>query len=306
MELIKPGTTINFVGVIKVAFLASLAAIIISIASLVLHGGPNLGIDFAGGTMVQVKFKDKVTVDEIRKALATVELGKSVIQQFGYAADREFLIKTDRSSSEIKGLTGSINEALGERFGDGNYEIRRVEVVGPKVGEDLRKKGFLAICYAMIGILIYITWRFELRYALGAIIALVHDVTITVGIFSLLSKEFTLPIIAALLTIIGYSLNDTIVVFDRIRENVKKVKRQSLREIVNASINETLSRTLLTAGTTLLVVAALFFLGGAVIHDFAFALLIGIIVGTYSSIYIASPTILTWERIWPSKTKRKG
>jgi len=157
----------------------------------------------------------------------------------------------------------------------------------------------------MIGILVYVTWRFELRYALGAIIALIHDIVITVGIFSLLDKEFTLPVIAALLAIIGYSLNDTIVVFDRIRENVRASGRKPLRDIMNASINQILSRTLLTSLTTLLVVGALFFLGGAVIHDFAFALMVGIIVGTYSSIFIATPTVLAWERIWPAAARGK-
>jgi len=158
--------------------------------------------------------------------------------------------------------------------------------------------------YAVIGILIYVTWRFELRYAVGAVIALLHDVLITVGIFSLLGKEFTLPIIAALLTIIGYSLNDTIVVFDRIRENIKGIRKQPLKDIVNSSINQVMSRTVLTSFTTLLVVLALFIFGGAVIHDFAFALLIGILIGTYSSIFIASPTILVWESVIPSKEKR--
>lgn len=306
MELIKPGTHLDFVGKMKTAFIASLAAIAISILSLVFHGGPNLGIDFAGGTLVQIQFSKETTVNEVRDALGTIDLGSSVIQRFGHKADNEYLIKTEKSSSEVKGLSASIEEALRTTFGKENFEIRRVEVVGPKVGKDLRQKGILAMIYAMAGILIYITLRFELRYALGAIIALIHDVTITVGIFSLLGKEFTLPIIAALLTIIGYSLNDTIVVYDRIRENLKKVRRQNLGNVINSSVNETLSRTVLTSLTTLIVVAALFFLGGAVIHDFAFALIVGILVGTYSSIFIASPTILAWESVWPSKPKRNG
>ncbi|HEU18860.1 MAG TPA: protein translocase subunit SecF [Deltaproteobacteria bacterium] len=305
MELIKPGTNINFVGSMKLSFFISLAMIIISIASLILHNGPNLGIDFAGGTLVEVKFKEDTTADTIRSALNTVNLGNSVIQRFGYKGDNEFLIKTEKTSSELKGLSDMIEEALSTAYPAGAFEIWRVEVVGPKVGKDLREKGMLAMIYAMIGILIYITWRFEFRYAVGSIIALVHDVTITVGIFSLLNKEFTLPIIAALLAIIGYSLNDTIVVYDRIRENLRTQRRQSLGETINGSINQVLSRTVLTSGTTLLVVGALFFLGGAVIHDFAFALLVGIIVGTYSSIFIASPTILAWETWKPSKKKRK-
>ena len=305
MEIIKAGTNFNFVGRMKVAFMASLAAIVICILSLLIHGGPNFGIDFAGGTLVQIQFKNKTAVNEIRNALRANNLESSVIQQFGYAGDNEFLIKTEKSSSEIKGISANMEEALSSQFAKEDFEVRRVEVVGPKVGKDLRQKGMLAILYAIVGILIYITWRFKFRYAVGAIIALIHDVVFTVGIFSLLNKEFSLPIIAALLTIIGYSLNDTIVVYDRIRENIKEIQRRTLGDIVNSSINQTLSRTVLTSVTTLLVVVALFFLGGAVIHDFAFALLVGIVIGTYSSIFIASPTILVWETLWPSKKKRK-
>lgn len=305
MELIKPGTAFNFVERMKLAFFISLALIVISALSLIIHKGPNLGIDFAGGTLVQIQFKEQTSVNDIRNQLKTINLGNSIIQRFGYHDNNEFLIKTERSSSELKGLEGMIEDALKTAYPEGSFEIRRVEVVGPKVGKDLRQKGMLAMLYAMAGILIYITWRFEFRYAIGAIIALIHDVIITVGIFSILDKEFTLPIIAALLTIIGYSLNDTIVVYDRIRENFRSQRRQTLKQIINDSINQTLSRTILTSGTTLLVIGALFFLGGAVIHDFAFALLVGVIIGTYSSIFIASSTVLAWETIKPSKRKRK-
>jgi len=303
MEIIKPGINIDLVGKMKIAFAASLIAIIISILSLALHGGLNLGIDFAGGTLVQIKFSQETDTDRIRDALKTISLGNSVIQRFGYQDNNEFLIKTEKSSSELKGFSSQIEEALSTSYGKEGFEIRRIEVVGPKVGKDLREKGMLAMLYAMIGILIYVTWRFELRYAVGAIIALMHDVLITVGIFSLLDKEFTLSIIAALLAIIGYSLNDTIVVYDRIRENIKGIRKQSLKDIVNSSINQVLSRTVLTSVTTLLVVLALFFFGGAVIHDFAFAMLVGILIGTYSSIFIASPAILVWESISPTKEK---
>jgi preprotein translocase subunit SecF len=304
MEIIRPGINIDLIGKMKIAAAASLLLVIISILSLILHGGPNLGIDFAGGTLVQIKFSQETSADRIRDSLKTIDLGNSVIQRFGYRDNNEFLIKTEKSSSALKGLSNKIEEALNSSYNNGDFEIRRVEVVGPKVGKDLREKGMLAMLYAVIGILIYVTWRFELRYAVGAVIALLHDVLITVGIFSLLGKEFTLPIIAALLTIIGYSLNDTIVVFDRIRENIKGIRKQPLKDIVNSSINQVMSRTVLTSFTTLLVVLALFIFGGAVIHDFAFALLIGILIGTYSSIFIASPTILVWESVIPSKEKR--
>ncbi len=305
MEIIKPGINIDLVGKMKIAFAASLFAIIVSVASLIFHGGPNLGIDFAGGTLVQIKFSQETNADTIRDALQGIGLGNSVIQRFGYHDNNEFLIKTEKSSSALKGLTSKIEEALNVSYNKDKFEIRRVEVVGPKVGKDLREKGMLAMLYAVIGILIYVTWRFELRYAVGAIIALLHDVLLTVGVFSLMGKEFTLPIIAALLTIIGYSLNDTIVVYDRIRENIKGVRKQPLKDIVNSSINQVLSRTVLTSATTLIVVLALFILGGAVIHDFAFALLVGILIGTYSSVFIASPTVLAWETLSPSKEKRK-
>jgi preprotein translocase subunit SecF len=305
MEIIRPGINIDLVGKMRIACWASLAVIVISVLSLVFHGGPKLGIDFAGGTQIQVKFSQEATADGIRDSLRSMGLDNNVIQRFGYKDNNEFLIKTERSSSELEGLSDKITEALGATYGKENVDIRRVEVVGPKVGKDLRQKGLLAMLYAVIGILIYVTWRFELRYAVGAIVALIHDVIITVGIFSLLGKEFTLPIIAALLTIIGYSLIDTIVVYDRIRENIKGARKQPLKELVNSSINQVLSRTVLTSVTTLLVVLALFFLGGAVIHDFAFALLVGIVVGSYSSIFVASPTVLAWETISPSMEKRK-
>ncbi len=305
MEIIRPGINIDLVGKMRIACGASLVVIIISVLSLVFHGGPKLGIDFAGGTQIQVKFSQETTADGIRDSLRNMGLGNNIIQRFGYKDNNEFLINTEKASSELEGLSDKITEALGATYGKENVDIRRVEMVGPKVGKDLRQKGLLAMLYAVIGILIYVTWRFELRYAVGAIVALIHDVIITVGVFSLLGKEFTLPIIAALLTIIGYSLNDTIVIYDRIRENIKGARKQPLKELVNASINQVLSRTVLTSVTTLLVVLALFFLGGAVIHDFAFALLVGIVVGTYSSIFVASPTVLAWETISPSKEKRK-
>lgn len=304
MELIRPDININIADKMKGAAICSLAVIIVSIASLILHGGPRLGIDFAGGTLVQVKFKQETTIDRMRTALKKIDLENSVIQQFGYKDNNEFLIRTERSTADLKGLSGEIEEALASTYDKNEFEVRRVEIVGPKVGKDLRQKGINAMLIAMIGILIYITWRFEFRYAIGAIIALIHDVIITVGVFSLLDKEFTLPIIAALLTIIGYSLNDTIVVYDRIRENIRKFRKKALREVVNSSVNQVLSRTILTSVTTLLVVFALFFLGGAVIHDFAFALLVGILVGTYSSVFIASPTVLAWETFKPSKRKK--
>ena len=295
MEFIRPGTRINFIGFRRPAFLLSGLVIAAGIISIVLHGGLNYGIDFAGGTLVQVKFKEPTRIESIKNQLAPIGLDRSLVQRFGEKRENEYLIRVERSVSDLETLSLEIAEALQRGYGKEGVEIRRTEMVGAKVGKDLRKKGILAIIYAMIGILIYITWRFEFIFALGAIVALAHDVMITVGAFSITDKEFTLPIVAAILTIIGYSLNDTIVVYDRIRENRRKMRREPFSRVVNASINETLGRTLLTSLTTLIVVVILFIFGGGVIHDFAFALLVGVLVGTYSSIFVASPIILIWQ-----------
>ncbi|HNV57942.1 MAG TPA: protein translocase subunit SecF [Smithellaceae bacterium] len=300
MEFIKPGTHFDFVGKMKIALGISAALIIISILSVVLRGGLNFGIDFAGGTIIQVKFSKAAPADAIRNAFAGINVGDAIIQEIG---ENEVIVRTNQPMT--KELQVKVAEAMTGQFGAGAYEIRRIEFVGPKVGRDLTNKAILSIVFAWIGMLIYIAWRFEFRYGLGAIIALIHDTIITIGALSLLNKEFTLVIVAALLTIIGYSINDTIVVFDRIRENRKKDLKKSLAEIINPSVNETLSRTILTAFTVILVLLSLFFLGGPVIHDFAFALLVGVVIGTYSSIFIASPIVLAFENIQISKGKRK-
>ena len=293
MQIIKHDINIDFVGKRKLALIVSAVMILIGLASLVVNGGPNYGIDFVGGTLVQVKFAENTDAARIKDGLASLELGSVVVQRFGDDPN-EFLIRV-QESGEGKDLSGLISGSLESVYGEGKVDIRRVEMVGPQVGKDLRQKGLLSISYAMIGILVYIAWRFELRYAIGAIIALLHDVMITIGAFSLTGREIDLPIIAAFLAIIGYSLNDTIIVYDRIRENYGKHQKLGFGEVVNRSINETLSRTILTSGTTLLVVLALFIFGGGVIHNFAFAMLVGILVGTYSSIFVASPLLILWQ-----------
>ena len=300
MEFIKPGTHFDFVGKMKIAVGLSAVLIIASILSVVLHGGLNFGIDFAGGTVIQIKFSKAAPADGIRKAFAGINVSDAIIQEIG---ENEVIVRTNQSMT--KELQDKVEGAMTSQFGAGQFEIRRVEFVGPKVGKDLTNKAILAIIFAWIGMLIYIAWRFEFRYGLGAIIALIHDTIIVIGVLSLLNKEFTLVIVAALLTVIGYSINDTIVVFDRIRENRKKDLKKSLGDLINSSINETLSRTILTAFTVILVLLSLFFLGGPVIHDFAFALLVGVVIGTYSSIFIASPIVLAFENIQISKGKRK-
>jgi len=295
MQLIKADTNIDFVSKRVLAISLSLILILIGIGSLVVKGGPNYGIDFAGGILVQVKFAKPTDAVEIKKALGSLDLGSPVVQRFG-ENQNEFLIRVEQSTADLQTLSGQMQSALEQTYEKGDVDIRRVELVGPQVGKDLRNKGLKAILYAMVGLLIYISWRFEFRFAVGAIIALVHDVAITIGAFSISGREIDLPIIAAFLAIIGYSLNDTIIVYDRIRENMGKHNKESFGFIVNRSVNETLSRTLLTSGTTLLVILALFFLGGGVIHNFAFAMLVGVVVGTYSSIYVASPVLLFWEQ----------
>ena len=302
MQLIKPDINIDFVGKRKLALIFSVVLILIGLASLAVKGGPNYGIDFAGGTLVQVQFAQSTDAAAIKKALAELDLGDPVVQSFG-DNQNEFLIRVEQASGKLKGLSVQIQKALEQTYEKGDVDIRRVEMVGPQVGKDLRNKGLKALFYAMLGLLAYISWRFEFRFAVGAIIALVHDVMITLGVFSLFGREIDLPIIAAFLAIIGYSLNDTIIVYDRIRENSGKYHKESFSFIVNRSINETLSRTLLTSGTTLLVVLALFVLGGGVIHNFAFAMLIGVLVGTYSSIFVASPVLIFWQEKMDARSK---
>lgn len=292
---------INFMGKRRVAAVVSGALILAGIVSLVAHGGPNYGIDFAGGTLVQLKFSGVAPLGPVRSALAGMNLGEVEVQHFG--DETEVLIRVERSSESLEDLGSTIRDELRSRFPEQTIQLRRAEMVGPKVGKDLRRKALFSVFYAMLGILAYVAFRFELKFAVGAVVALFHDVIITIGIFSLLDKEFTLSVIAALLTIIGYSLNDTIVVYDRIRENMRLLRRERYETLLNASLNQTLNRTLLTSVTTLLVLVALFILGGGVIHDFAFTLIIGVIVGTYSSIYVASPVVLAWQT-WSERAAR--
>ena len=305
MELIKPGININFVGKMRIFFYISITLTIASILYLILRGGPNLGIDFAGGTSLQIQFKQQTTVDKIRESLKAINQENSVIQQVGPKDRNEFLIRMEVTSHDLKAFTDKIDETLAAGFGKDGFEVRKTEVVGPKAGKDLSRKGLFAVCFSFVGMLLYITWRYEFRYALGGIIALIHDVIVTVGVFTLMGKEFTLTVIAALLTIIGFSINDTVVVYDRIRENVRKSTKKGLGEIINASINQTLSRTILTSLTMVLVLVALYFFGGEVLHNFTVTLLIGVVFGTYSSVFIASSLVLVWES-YRTAGKKKG
>jgi preprotein translocase subunit SecF len=301
MELIKPGTRFPFTRYRKIAALAS-TLVNLGVLAFLLIKGPNLGVDFAGGTMVQLKFAQKTSIPDIRQALEAVQLGGSMIQDFGQEGANEYLVRIEKVVMELGALGEQIKKALSDKFGADKFEIRRVESVGPKIGEDLRWRGTVSVIAAtvMMGVYIWIRFaaafgaKFGLHFGIGAVIALIHDVLITVGALMLANYEFDLTVVAALLTIVGFSVNDTVVICDRIRENLRKIRRETLESIINTSINETLSRTILTTGTALMVLLALYLLGGAVIRPFAFALLVGFVSGVYSTIFIASPVILLW------------
>ncbi len=361
-------TNIDFIKLRKVAFILSGILIAISIASLAIRGGLNLGLDFTGGIEAHLKFEKPPQIGQIRSALIKIGLGKAIIQSYGNKGENTVLVRyhLEEISEEIasniinyrqeKGevenleelqniqgvegigyenlittftvdpsqvgktninqvskevlvsiiqninsrqMTAKIKEAIEDRFGEENsFEIISMNLIGPRVSKELQRNAFLAIIFSLVGMLIYIGWRFEFRFAVGAVVALAHDVLITVGILSLGGFEFTLPIIAALLTIVGYSLNDTIVIYDRIRENTKTLRKKKFphKKILNLSINQSLSRTLITSLTTFIVVLVLFLWGGEPLRGFTFSLLIGIIIGTYSSEFVATPVIYAWGK----------
>ncbi len=303
MKFISKLPHLDFIRHRYIALAISAVLITAGITSLVVKGGPNYGIDFTGGTLVQLKFEKPVALKQMRQTLDGLQLGDYLIQELGEKGQGEVLIRVEKSSSSLKGLGEKIAETFRTGFKDNKLDVRRVEMVGPKVGKELRQKGLLAIAYAMLGMLIYVAWRFELKFAVAAVIAIMHDVIITVGIFSIADKEITLSVVAALLTIAGYSINDTIVVFDRFREDLRIMRKESYAQVLNTSINQTLSRTILTSLTTLMVTATLLILGGEVIHDFAFALTIGVVVGTYSSMFVASPIVFTWHNLLQKRGK---
>lgn len=303
MELIPHDTRYDFIGKKKITLWISALAILISIGSVILHGGLRLGVDFAGGLVAEIKFSKPVDISEVRNATDAIGLNDAVVQKFG--GENEFLIRVEKTTGDLEAISKTIQTSLQDRFKDGSLEIRRVEVVGPKVGRDLKEKAMLAIGLAFLAILIYVAFRFrEIAFGLGGIVALFHDVIVTFGAVSIFNIEFSLNVLAVILTIIGFSINDTIVIFDRVRENVKKMRKDDLVTIFNVSINETLGRTILTSGTVMMVVLILFFFGGEVIHDFTIALIVGLITGTYSTVYIASPVVLFWEKNISRKKRR--
>ncbi len=337
LRIIKPDTNIDFMGQRGWAVVASVLLLVLGLGAILFQGGLNYGIDFAGGITIQVKFDQDIHITDIKKALQTDNLPEIRVQRLGLEQGNEYLLRISAENAQPEEMRTMVAQSLEGGMQTG-FTIQRLEMVGPKVGADLKNKALQALFYAVLFISIYISGRFEqkwmtagimaaglltglyvlgllavplvylilaaltitlglswylqLNYALGAVVALIHDVLITVGILALWGKEFDLTTVAALLTIIGYSLNDTIIIYDRIRENLRSKEAQSLLQTVNQSVNQTLSRTLLTSGTTILVVLCLIILGGGVIHDFALALLIGILVGTYSSIFVAGSLLL--------------
>jgi len=291
MRFLSGKTNIDFVGKRKIAFVVSLTLIVLSIATLATRG-LNFGLDFTGGTLIEVGYPAAPDISEVRDNLKSQGLDDAVVQTFGVATEIVVRIPPREQEDSDAELSTVVLQALSQGV-EGDVEMRRVEFVGPQVGDELTQDGGLAMLYALIGILIYVMLRFEWRFAVGSVIALIHDVIFTLGIFSLLQIEFDLPVLAAVLAVIGYSLNDTIVVYDRIRENFRKMRKGNSEQIINASLNQTLSRTLVTSLTTLLVLFALFIFGGKIIHGFALALIIGVVIGTYSSIYVASTAVLS-------------
>ncbi len=293
MQLLK-NLKLDIIGQRKYAYLFSGVLILIGLVSIFFHKGVKYGIDFTGGTSLQIKFEEHMDPGALRNSLSGIGFGNAEIKRIGLPAENEFIIRVEQMEDGAD-VALIMEQELTKDFPDNKYDIRAVTEIGPKIGGELRRAAVFAVIFSLFGILIYISWRFEFKYAVGAVIALFHDVLITLGIFSLLNYEISLAVVAAFLTIVGYSLNDTIVVFDRIRENLKILRRETFENLINTSINQTLSRTIITSFTTLIVVIILFIMGGEVIHNFAFALIVGILIGTYSSIYVASPIVIEWH-----------
>ena len=281
----------------------------LGMVSLISKGGPSYGIDFKGGTLVHLQFQELPSLERIRAALQSQGLGNSTLQRYGAEADNEILIGLDLEAASEEDLDAgrrTIIAALSQEFGEEvGFEVRSVELVGPRVGAALRRQALNATLLALASMLIYIAYRFEWIYGIAAVVAVFHDVIITVGFLSLTDREITLTIIAALLTLVGFSVNDTIVVFDRVRENIKLMRREKISEVVNRSINQTLSRTVLTSGLTFLTVLALFLFGGEVLRGFSFTLVVGVLIGTYSSIAIGSMLVVSWQE-YRNRVQRHG
>lgn len=287
-------TSFDFVGKRYIAYLISIVLVLLGVLALIQisRGAANMGIDFAGGTSIQVKFQRPVDLGAVRQALSKSGIKDSEPQQF--ADGRSVMIRLKRSTAAA-GMAQQVQDALRAGFSDNPFTLEASTEVGPAIGKELQRKALLAVVISLAGIVVYIAWRFEFRFGVAATVATFHDVLVVLGIVFILNKEITLLIVTALLTVAGYSLTDTVVVYDRIRENLRARRKEALGDVMNVSINQVLSRTAMTSLTTLLAAAALYFLGGEVLHDFAFALILGIVVGTYSSWFVASPLIYEWR-----------
>ncbi|MGQ0793909.1 MAG: protein translocase subunit SecF [Deltaproteobacteria bacterium] len=298
MDLIKPGTNIDFTSRMKKAVFISWGLILIGVVSLFLHSGLNWGVEFVGGTEVHIKFAKDIDSDEVRSVLDSSGFSADSVQQLGLAQENDYLIRFSPevvAFDKIQDFQSSIDRIIQTSPQFSGANVLRIDYIGPKVGAELIKKAIISLILGCVGILLYLMIRFEFEFALGAVVAIIHDVFITVGAISLMDKEFTLTLVAALLTIIGYSVNDTIIIFDRIRENLKRGTELGFKELINLSVNQTLARTVLTVFTVFVVLLALFFLGGPVIHDFAFTLIVGVLVGTFSSVFVATAFVLYWK-----------
>jgi preprotein translocase subunit SecF len=303
IELFK-NPNYDFIGKRKWAYYVSIAFTLIALTSLVAKGGLRYDIDFTGGTLIQARFEQTPAVAQIRASLATIQLGESIIQQFGDA--HEFIIRLPLTAASFEEVQTRVRSALAAGGALGKFEIRRVEFVGPQVGRDLQLQAIYAVFAGLIGILLYIAVRFDLKGGVAAVIAVFHDVLVCLGALSLTNREFSLPVLAALLTIIGYSVNDTIVAYDRLRENRGKMvpKGRTFAEQMNDAVNQTLSRTILTSLTTFFSAAVLLFFGGKTLEDFAFVLFVGVITGTYSTTYVAAAIVVDWTRHVEGRVQR--
>ena len=304
-QVFKNGSNIDFM---KQSRLWAVVSIVLVTASVIAFftKGLNYGVDFTGGIELNVKFNsEEVTTQKVRDVMSQIKVDDLQVQKFSDSSYNEYLIRVKGADENLGEITKEMEKKLSDNFAAGDYEIRKVDVVGPKVGRELKLSGLYALIYAMLGIFIYVAIRFDYKFSPGAVMALIHDAVIIIGIFAITQYQFTLSTVAALLTVIGYSVNDTIVIYDRIRETMAKQKGTSLRDVINRGLNDTLRRSILTSFATMLVVGMLLIFGGATLWDFSLALFVGVIVGTYSSIFIASPSIMLLNRLVEEKANKK-
>ena len=295
LEIIKSGTSFNFVSKF---ILTSVISVVLVIGSLVaLFSKMSYGVDFRGGAEIQVKFSKTIELNGLRKSLKDDGFNSLTVQSIGEASQNEYLLKVSASEDNLNAVTEKVSASLNQHYSNDGIEIRKVDIVGPKAGAELRKSGFLAMLWALLAIMVYIGLRFDFKYSPGAIVALFHDVSIILGVFAISGTEFTLQTVAALLAVIGYSVNDTVIVYDRVREHEQKFVGRSLSEHINNAVNETLSRTFLTSATTLFISVIMYVFGGLAIRDFFLAITLGVVIGTYSSIFVAAPVTLFFDKM---------